>query len=152
MAILANQVILNWVDISGKFSTNFCVTQDQGDGGTGAYGDLAAKFQAASHCALVGVQFQTTLKFDATPEDGDYPSVLDRAVLLARIPLGTTKTRVEVPGPRSELFQADTLTVDLSNTLVTDLQAACIAVLGDTSGHPMGPFRYGNRQRARLTR
>jgi hypothetical protein len=144
-----NQVLIHYVDKNGKVGTMFLTTQDQGSGGTGAYSALAAAVQQVTHCAVTAIQFQTTAQIVATASDGDYPSVLDKAVILVGISGEPKGTRIEIPGPKTTIFQADHVTVNLANTDILALQSACQAVLGDQEGHPWGAFKRGNRQMAR---
>jgi len=140
---------MHYLDNAGKTACSFLTTQDQSSGGAGAYGALATALQACSDAALVAIQFQTTVVLSATPASGDYPSVFDKAVILAPITGESRSTRLEIPGPKSEIFQPNHVVVDLSNPLVLALQSECEAVLGDADGHPWGPFKRGTRQRAR---
>ena len=149
MALFYNQVLMQWRDENNKSSTNFMTTLEQGEGSTGDYSALADAFQACSDALLECIQFQTTLIRTGDPISGDYPTVWDRAVLLARITTTNQPTRVEIPAPKSSILQADNSLVNLSSPLIIDLQDQCMAVLGDPSGHAMGPFRRGVRQNAR---
>ena len=149
MSHIYNQTLLHFVDINGKRTCAFLTTQDQSAGGAGAYSPLAAAMQAVTSCGLVAIQFQSTLVIDASPADGDYPSVFDKAVILVPIDGENRSTRLEIPGPKSEIFRPNHVTVDLANTLIQDVQAQGIALLGDADGHPWGPFKRGTRQRAR---
>jgi hypothetical protein len=57
--------------------------------------------------------------------------------------------RLSIVGPLSTIFQAGNSLVDLSNPLITALEAASMSVLGDSLGNPIGPFKRGVRQMAR---
>jgi hypothetical protein len=149
MSHLYNQALIHYVDRNGRTSCAFLTTQDQGEGGAGAYADVAAALQACSDAAIIAIQFQTTVLVSATPSTGDYDSVLDKAVILVPISGEARSTRLEIPAPKSSIFRADHVTVDLANADVIALDAECQAVLGDSDGHPWGPFRRGTRQRAR---
>ena len=149
MSHIYNQCLLHFVDINGKRTCAFLTTQDQSSGGASTYAPLAAAIQAVTSCGLVAIQFQTTVVVDAAASDGDYPSVFDKAVILVPIDGENRSSRLEIPGPKSEIFLSNHVTVDLTNTLVEDVQAQGIALLGDADGHPWGPFKRGTRQRAR---
>lgn len=149
MPLFYNQVLMQWRDENGKYSTNFMTTLDQGSGGAGTYSPLAATMQACSDALLECIQFQTTILQVGTPEGGPYPTVWDRAVLLARIDGTNAPTRIEIPAPKAAILQEDTSLVNLEAPEIVALQSACIAVLGDPLGNPMGPFRRGIRTNAR---
>lgn len=149
MAILKNQVLMQWRDRNGKECTNFMVTLNQLSTGCGAYTALADAMQDCSDALLEAIQFQTTLIRVGTPESGSYDTVWDRAVLGARINTTNQPTRVEIPAPKDTILQADNSLVNLSSPLIVALNDACSAVLGDASGNAMGTFRRGIRTNAR---
>lgn len=150
MASLVNQVLMQWRDQNNRFATSFMTTLDQTSGGASAYTTLADKLQDCSHCVLEAVQFQQTVIRVGAPTPGDYPTVWDRAVLLANVATTNQPTRVEIPGPKTALFlPANPTVVNLSSPLIVALQTACTAVLGDAHAHAMGPFKRGIRTEAR---
>jgi hypothetical protein len=149
MPSVYNQCIVQWVDASGRPATSFWTTIDQTEGGAGAYGDVAAAAQDLADAAVVAVQFQSTLMVNNTPVTGDYQSCLDRAVILANIQTSNAPTRFEIPGPKADIFLPDHELVDMSDPRVVAFNAACSAVLGDTSGNAVGLFKRGIRARAR---
>lgn len=149
MSHIYNQALIHYVDRNGRTACAFLTTQDQSAGGAGAYSPVAAALQACSDAAIIAVQFQTTIVISATPSEGDYDSVLDKAVILVPISGEARSTRLEIPAPKSTIFRADHVTVDLENDDIIALDSECQAVLGDSDGHPWGPFKRGNRQRAR---
>jgi hypothetical protein len=148
--VLYNQLILDWLDLNGATASSQWTTQDQLSTGTGAYAALATAAQACSHCALVGIQLQTSLRIAATPTTGDYPTVLDRCALLAKIPATGVPARQEIPGPISGLFLPDTVTANLASVQLVALEAQIMALIGDKIGNPQGPFKRGFRRQVSL--
>jgi hypothetical protein len=149
VSTIYDQLLVHYVDANGEEATSFLTTQAQDSSGTGPYETLAAAIQGCSCAKVYAIQRQTTLVLGGSLTSGPYNTVFDRAVLLSKIPATGTPTRLVVCGPKAEIFQADTVTVDLSNALITTLQTQSIAVLGDRSGNPMGPFSRGTRTEAR---
>jgi len=149
VANIFNQLFIQWRDINGRECTSVWTTQDQSDTGVGAYAALKDAAEACSNCTVIGLQFQTTIAYSNDPSTGPYPSVYDRAVLMDRIDVTGKPSRLELPGPRPELFQADLVTVDLSAPLIVALQAEVVAVIGDQNGNAVLPFIRGYRNKAR---
>jgi len=149
MAAIYNQVLIHYVDKNGRPATNFWTTVDQDEGGAAGYLTLAAAAQAISDAAVVAVQYQQTVVLEATPSDGDYPSVLDRAEFLSHIETSRQRSNIVIPAPKSEIFTAGHEIVDMSNSLVIALSDEVTTLLGDTQGHSNGPLEYGRRGRAR---
>jgi hypothetical protein len=148
---LYNQCILNWIDKNGQEAQNFWTTLNQSSGGASAYEDLAEKAEAISCCKVQAIQFQTTLVRGATPVTGPYQTVLDRANILAKISGTNVTTTISLPGPQAAIFLPGNVIVDMSNTDVIAFQAALAAVIGDTSGNPIGVFKRGYRTSAKVT-
>lgn len=149
MATIYNQVLLHWLDKNGKPGTSFWTTLDQSNAVPGGLSSLGAAAQALSTCGLLAVQYQTTAVIGNAPTTGAYQSIFDRAVLLAEITGTNQPTRFEIPGPVASILLADTVTIDLANTLVTAFAAQAQGNCGDKSGHAVGPFIRGRRTKAR---
>lgn len=149
MAAIYNQAIFNWIDINGKPMQNFLTTLNQGPGGAGVYAPLATAMQNCSHCGLVAIQFQTTVQVGNAATSGDYPNAFDRAAMQYTIPATGKSRRFEIPGPLTTILQPDRSLVNLASPEIVAVQTQVMALLGDTVGHPAGPFYYGTRQRAR---
>lgn len=151
MAAAYNQVIIHYRDESGKECQTFWSTVDQGAGGASAYTGLAAAAQAISDCAVIAVQFQTTVLIEATPTSGPYNTVTDRAMILSKIGSTGKPLTLQFVGPKASIFQSDTLKLDLTNADVIALEALMMSLIGDVQGHAMGPIRKGYREQARGT-
>jgi hypothetical protein len=149
MPAIYNQVLIQYRDQNGKEGTSFWPSVDQDAGGASAYVDLAAKVQAITNCAVIGVQFQQSVLITATPTTGPYKTITDRAMMLSKIVSTNKPFMFSVPGPMAAIFEADTLKVNLSNADVLALQAAMMPLIGDNEGNPMGPFRKGYRTEAK---
>lgn len=148
MPAIYNQVIGDWIDEDGRTATSFMTTVDQTVGGAAAYGALAAAMQACCDANLTAIQFQTTLVLGGAPTSGAYSTCVDRAVFLGNVMTTNRPYRLSLVGPKESIFQVNNSLVDLSNPLVVALEAASIAVLGDTTGNSNGPFKRGTRQMA----
>jgi hypothetical protein len=151
MAAAYNQVIIHYLDIDGRTCQTFWSTQDQTEGGAADYVDLADKVQACTDAAVIAVQYQSTVLIDATPADGDYPTVYDRAATLSKILSTNAPNTLQLVAPTSALFLPDTITLDLSNTDLIALQTEMMAKIGSPQGAAMGPIRRGYRTQARGT-
>lgn len=144
-----NQVIGEWIDVSGRMATSFMTSQDQSEGGATAYEALADAIQACCDARLTAIQFITTVHRGGAPADGPYATVLDRASLLGNIAATGRPYRLSLVGPKASIFNSAHTLVDLTNTLVVALDTAQMGVLGDQEGNPNGPFKRGVRQMAR---
>lgn len=151
MAAAYNQVIIHYLDIDGRTCQTFWSTQDQTEGGASAYVDLAAAAQACTDAAVIAVQYQSTVLLEATPADGDYPTVYDRAATLSKILSTNAPNTLQLVAPKSTLFLADTITLDLTNADLIALQTEMMSKVGSPQGAAMGPFRKGYRTQARGT-
>lgn len=151
MAVQYNQIIIHYRDVQGKECQTFWSAVDQTEGAAADYIELAAAVQDCTDAAVTAVQFQMTVLFEATPAEGDYPTVYDRAMTLSRIPATNAPNTLQLVAPKADLFEADTITLDLTNPQLIALQALMVELVGDTNGNPMGPFRRGQRQQARNT-
>lgn len=149
MAALYNQILVGYLDQNGKPGTSFWPAIDQSTGPAAAYSGLCAAVQAVTDCAVIGVQFQSTLLIGATPTDGPYKTIIDRAMMLSKITATGKPFTFSIPGPKSSIFLPDHLTVDLTNTNVIALQTAMMAKVGDQAGNAMGLFRRGYRTEAK---
>lgn len=124
-------------------------TQAQDAGGTSPYLSLAAALQAASDAAIVAVQRQTTYMYGGSAGSGPYKSVFDRGVLFSTIVGTGVQARVPIVAPKSSIFDAGTKKIVLTNPLIVAIQTQAMALLGDDTGHAIGPFTRGVRQRAK---
>jgi len=86
VAAAYNQIIIHYRDESGKECQSFWSAVDQSEGPAADYVELAAKAQAITDCAVIAVQFQSTVLIEATPTDGPYNTVVDRCMILSNIP------------------------------------------------------------------
>jgi hypothetical protein len=136
-------------DQNGKEGTSFWPAIDQTAGPAAGYTTLAAKVQAVTNCAVIGIQFQSTVLISASPTDGPYKTIVDRAMMLSKISATAKPFMFSIPGPKSEIFEADTLKVNLANTDIIALETAMIGAVGDNEGNAMGPFRRGYRTEAK---
>jgi hypothetical protein len=148
VAYIYNYALFHWQDSNGKPGVSFLVTQDQGEGGAGAYSPLAAAAQDCCDAAIVAVQYTTTVIVAATPVAGDYGTVWDRAALIGRNAVTNASQRSVLVGPKADIFRADRITVDLTDSRVVAFQAQVEALLGDSMGNASGPFVRGVRQKA----
>lgn len=151
MPAIYNQLLVQYRDQNGKEGTSFWPTVNQDPGAASAYTTLAAKVQAVTNCAVIGVQFQQTVVISATPTDGPYKTIVDRAMFLSKIVATAKPFTFSIPGPKSSIFMPDTLAVNLTNADVLALQAAMMPIIGDNEGNAMGPFRKGYRTEAKGT-
>jgi len=143
-----NQVILTYQDINGQTAENFLATQDQSSTVAAAYEALVTAIEACTDAKIVCLQFQGTLNRDVTPEEGPYCTAYDRGVLFSKNSVSQKQQRLALVGPKEEIFDDDTYTIDLENTNIIALQAQWQAFCGDGSGNPAGPFLRGSRQEA----
>lgn len=148
MPAIFNQVIGDWIDVDGRTATSFMTTIDQSNGGAAAYVSLANAIQACCDARLTAIQFQTTVVLGGAAAGGAYATAVDRAVFLGNVNVTNRPYRLSLVGPKASIFQANNSLVDLSNPLVTALNVAQMAVLGDTSGNANGAFKRGTRQMA----
>jgi hypothetical protein len=139
---------MHWRDANNKLGTSFWTTQVQSNAVPAGLLSLGAAAQAMSNCGLIAVQYQTTAVLTNVPTSGPYPTVFDRAVMLATITNTNSPRQLAIPGPVSSIFLPDNVTVDLSNSLVAAFAAQAQANLGDTAGNPVGPFVRGRRTQA----
>ncbi len=149
MPAIYNQVLVQYRDKNGKEGTSFWPSVDQDEGAAADYVDLAAKVQAITNCAVIGVQFQQSVLIDATATAGPYQTIVDRAMFLSKIVATAKPFMFSIPGPKSSIFMPDTLQVNLSNADVLAMQAAMMPLIGDNEGNPMGPLRKGYRTEAK---
>lgn len=148
MAATYNQVLVFYRDTAGKEQTTFWTLQDQADAVPAALVNLATKCQAVSRANVFAVQYQTTHVFGGSPSALAYSSVTDRCHTIGR--MGTTNVvpHYDLIAPKSSIFLADTVTLDLANSDVSALVAAMLATIGDASGHPLASILRGRRQKA----
>lgn len=146
MSAIFNQVLFHWRDVNGLTAVSFASTQDQLPGGAAAYAPLAAAAQNCSDAALVAVQFQCTLVIEATPGDGPYCTVYDRAVMFDKNVGTNVLQRQAIVGPKPGIFLPGNIKVDLANSDVIAFRGQVQALLGDANGNPCGPFIRGKRQ------
>ena len=149
MATCFNQVLLIFKDLNGKYATTFWPTQDQSSAVPGGLSSLGAAAAALSDCGLVAVQYQTTHVIGASGTTGAYPTVMDRVMMLANIASSGAPARYELPGPKSSIFLADNVTLDLSNADVAAFIAQVQGNCGDALGNATGVFKRGRRSQAR---
>lgn len=148
VAYIYNYALLHWQDSNGKPGVSFLVTQDQGAGGAGTYTALSDAAQACCDAAIIAVQFTTTVLVEATPTEGAYGTVWDRATLIGRNSVTNAAQRSVLVGPKENIFRADRITVDLTDSRVIAFQDQVQALLGDSMGNACGPFIRGVRQKA----
>ncbi len=146
MSSLWSQTLIHFRDINEDECCIFYTTQLQDSSGCGAYIDLAVALQQCSDAAVFCIQRQTTLMITATPADGPYPTIFDRAGLYAVVTESGKGVKISVPAPKESIFKPDHVTVDLDNSDVMDLNDQSMALLGDQSGNANGPFKRGVRQ------
>jgi hypothetical protein len=151
MAAAYNQIIIHYRDINGQECQSFWSSVDQTEGPASDYVELADKVQACTDAAVIAVQFQSTVLLEATPADGDYPTVMDRCMTLSRRTATTAPITLQLVAPKASIFEADTETLDLTNADIVALQALMVTLVGDTSGNPIGPWKKGVREMARGT-
>lgn len=151
MAAAYNQIIIHYRDESGKECQSFWSAVDQSEGPAADYVELAAKAQAITDCAVIAVQFQSTVLIEATPTDGPYNTVVDRCMILSNIPETSKPITLQFVGPKASIFLPGALKLDTSNADVVALQTKMMELVGDTSGNPMGVIRRGYREQARNT-
>jgi hypothetical protein len=148
VAYIYNYALFHWKDSNGMPGVSFLVTQDQGAGGAGAYTPLSDAAQACCDAAIIAVQFCTTVLVEATPTEGDYGTVWDRAALIGRNTITNKSQRSVLVGPKADIFLPDRITVDLTDSRVIDFNLQVQALLGDSLGNPCGPFIRGVRSKA----
>jgi hypothetical protein len=149
MPAIYNQILVQYLDGNGKEGTSFWPATDQTTIPPSAVTALAAKVQALTNCAVIGMQFQSSYTLTATPTDGPYKTIVDRVMVLSKIVATQKPFTFEIPGPKSTIFTGDTMTLNLANTDVIALQTAMMPNVGDNQGNPIGPFRRGYRTEAK---
>lgn len=149
-AAIYNQLIVTFLDKNGGMADTFWTTQDQSSSPGSGLVAVASAAQACSDAAVIGVQFQSTLRIDATPGDGPYCTVFDRARLLSRITATGRPARQEIIAPKASLFLGDLVTVDLTNVDIMALNVQLMGKIGDKSGNPQGPITRGLRASAKV--
>ena len=148
MSWIFNYGIAHWQDANGNIAQSFLVTQDQAPGRETELLPLISALAAASDAGIVAVQMVTTTILTPTYGTGPYKTVFDRGVLLGNIPATTRAQRQSIIGPKQAIFLPGNQQINLSNTLVLNVQSEVMALLGDSTGNPCGPFVRGNRQTA----
>lgn len=138
-----------FLDKNGQPCTLQWATQDQTDAVPAAVVNLGTAAQALSVAKLVAIQYSTTHVIGGTGDNGDYPSVWDRAVLLDRTQASRQYGQIQIPAPKSSIFLSDNLTVDLNNADVMAFIAQVYGTLGDKAGNPITSVYRGQRSRVR---
>lgn len=144
-----NSAYMFFVDASGQPCTLQWATQDQSDGVPSNVKALGAAAQSISLARLVAIQYSTTYVIGGSGSTGDYPSVWDRAVLLDRTNASRSYGQIQIPAPVSSIFNADHLTVNMSDAGVMAFVAQVYSTMGDKAGNPITSVYKGQRSRVR---
>jgi hypothetical protein len=145
---LVNGFFPNWIDLNGGQANSLWTALDQSDGGFGPWGSVVSAAQNLSVAGLFGGVIQVRSLPGATPGGGLYPLVTDQLVL--RIESGNYGTNVMIPAPKSDLFLADTITANLSDSRITEFFSALQGVGGDSTGSPWINLVFGQRRQINL--
>lgn len=101
--------------------------------------------QNGSDCGLWLYKMAPCEVIDEAPGDGPYPTVSDVALMIFRTSAGTT-IRLNVPGPKADLFHVGSDRVNPAAPLSAAIIAAVLAALSDSNGNPATTFVSGTRQ------
>ena len=148
MSAFYNQIVLTWQDDNGKQAISIIPAVDQSEGPAADYEVLAAAFDDVADAKIVCVQFQSTLKRVVTPSTGAYSTVWDRGVLFDRNSETQAFQRQAIVGPKADIFEGDTITINLTDSRILALQGVMMTLCGDGAGNPIGPYQRGKRQTA----
>jgi hypothetical protein len=109
---------------------------------------LLNAIQACSSCNLSGVAVQTGAVVSGTGTAGSTPLAQDQC----RIQLysGYLTGWISIPGPIDSMFLSDNKTLNLSATVVVNLQSAIVGILGDVQGNPWTEIVGGVRRQVAL--
>lgn len=144
-----NSAYLFFRDTNGQECTLQIATQAQTNSVPGSVDAMANAIADASDCGLVAVQYATTQVNDVVPSVGTYSTVWDRAQFTTRASVSNVCGMLSIPGPKSTIFQAGGLLVDMSNALVVAAIAAYQATAGDKSGNAITRVNQGKRSKVR---
>ena len=150
MGSMFNQVILHWIDKNGAQLATVWPTIDQSDTVPGPCIDLMFAAQNCSVARIIGVQYVTSRVIGGEGENGPYPTVYDRAMLIGRT--AKTTRQLIIPAPEIAIFDSDNETVDMQNTDVEAFVAAVESCCGAPSGSPIVSVPRGRRQIAAVGR
>lgn len=121
-----------WMDANGGTATPFASLLVQTPLVVTPYLPLLNAMQAVSACTMIGVIVQTGAAYSGTPSG---PSSHPLATDQLRIQMANTRNGyIAIPGPIDAIFEADTTTLNTSNSLVTALDTQIKAICGATYG------------------
>jgi hypothetical protein len=109
---------------------------------------LLNALQACSSCNLAGVAQQIGAVVTGVGTAGASPLATDQC----RIQLVSSSLTgyMSVPGPVDAMFLGDGRTLNMSSSIVVELQAASVGILGDVQGNPWIGFVGGVRRQVAL--
>jgi len=142
---LVNAWFPNFVDVLGGQSNPMWTLADQSDGGFGPMSGLAGATQALSVAALFAGVLQARGIVGGTPSPGVYGTVTDQVIF--GVQSVARQGQLAIPAPVDTIFQADNVTVDLTNPLVTAWFSSASSVLGDSYGNPWTTLVWGQRRK-----
>jgi len=122
----SNQVKIAVQDYNGKIATSdYWVSQSESDPAAGAPAAIADALQDISAGQVISVELlsRATQNAPGVAGTGPYDTVMDKLALEFNCADGS-KIKLQLPGPKAALLQADHFNVDSSAALVTALVSA----------------------------
>lgn len=145
---LVNALFPSWVDTMQGQAAPMWLTQDQEPEDAGSYAPLISAAAALSVAGMFGITHQRIITASGTASTGSYGTVSDQVVFPVRT--ANTWSKIVVPAPKAAIFESDTETVNMSNSLVVAFLEQVYALLGDSSGAPWDSVQNGYRRKVRL--
>lgn len=132
MSIWRSYVVPQWVDLNGTTFRPYCTTYPQTDASLGPWSGLLSAMQAMSACTLEACVIQSAATIVGSGGSSPFPTAQDK--LLIQVENGVNTGYVAIPGPLASLFESDTVTLNMSDSLVVALVNEILSVLGDGQG------------------
>ena len=107
------------------------------------YTTLLDAIQACSSCNMQAAAVQ--IGATTFSSGGASSNPLSTDVCKIQLYSGSYTGWLPIPGPVDAMFKSDGVTLDLSSTIVVNLQSAVVGILGDVAGNAWMGFAGGKR-------